>query len=179
MDGNVQGNAPDGRNAFRKGFDYLRSRGLKEFGARAVEKVRDARFDYDAWVRRQEPSPSLVGYQKNLWMKRSPVLSVILTSPEAGSMEEAAHRDLQEGRAARDRAATIASVQASTHGKYQFTDTLNSQISDDETGRMPYTRMRILTGRSRQDPEGRILTAAKSSAVRFSSRTTVRNICAP
>ena len=96
MDGNVQGNAPDGRNAFRKGFDYLRSRGLKEFGARAVEKVRDARFDYDAWVRRQEPSPSLVGYQKNLWMKRSPVLSVILTSPEAGSMEEAAHRDLQE-----------------------------------------------------------------------------------
>ena len=108
------------------------SRGLKEFGARAVEKVRDARFDYDAWVRRQEPSPSLVGYQKNLWMKRSPVLSVILTSPEAGSMEEAAHRDLQEGRAARDRAATIASVQASTYGKYQFTDTLNSQISDDD-----------------------------------------------
>ena len=132
MDGNVQGNAPDGRNAFRKGFDYLRSRGLKEFGARAVEKVRDARFDYDAWVRRQEPSPSLVGYQKNLWMKRSPVLTVILTSPEAGSMEEAAHRDLQEGRAARDRAATIASVQASTYGKYQFTDTLNSQISDDD-----------------------------------------------
>ena len=117
MDGNVQGNAPDGRNAFRKGFDYLRSRGLKEFGARAVEKVRDARFDYDAWVRRQEPSPSLVGYQKNLWMKRSPGLTVILTSPEAGSMEEAAHRDLQEGRAARDRAATIASVQASTYGK--------------------------------------------------------------
>jgi GT2 family glycosyltransferase len=132
MLGNDQENAPDGRNALRKGFDYLKSRGLKEFGAHAVEKVRDARFDYNAWVRSQEPSPSLVGYQKNLWMKRSPVLCVIMTSPGAGNMDSAARSDREDGKTSPDRAATAASVKASTYGNYQFTETLNSQISDED-----------------------------------------------
>ena len=71
--------------AARKGLRYLRERGVKEFAAHAVEKVRDRSFDYQKWVQRQQISSVQAGYQKKLHLERMPKVYVMLEETKSGA----------------------------------------------------------------------------------------------
>ncbi len=47
------------REKLKKTFTYLRKRGIREFSAHALEKIRDASFDYNRWLRQKEFSRRL------------------------------------------------------------------------------------------------------------------------
>ena len=113
-----------------KGLRYLKERGVQEFAAHAVEKVRDQSFDYQKWIRKNRISSFQAGYQRKLLLSRMPRIFVILaregreaTAP--GGLREAAYSGgLRE--------ATLRSVRASTYAKVFPAQALNSQIRDED-----------------------------------------------
>ncbi len=109
--------------AARKGLRYLRERGVKEFAAHAVEKVRDRSFDYQKWVQRQQISSVQAGYQKKLHLERMPKVYVMLAETKSGA---------GEGLSAQMRADTLRSVKASTYPLVFPAQALHSRIGDDD-----------------------------------------------
>ena len=106
----------DQKNTAGKAFRYLRSRGMKEFASHAAEKVRGRTFDYQRWIRSQEPSSAMVGYQKKLRFFRMPDVAVMVLRPDT-----AAHTNEQ----------TLQSVRSQTYQKVSAADMLTTHISDD------------------------------------------------
>ena len=104
------------KGAAGKALRYLQDRGMREFASHAVEKVRDRRFDYQRWIRAQEPSSTAKGYQKKLVFKRMPDIIVMILRPEGE-----AEPDMQ----------TLQSVRRQTYQKTSLSDILTTQISDD------------------------------------------------
>ena len=104
------------KGAAGKALRYLQDRGMREFASHAVEKVRDRRFDYQRWIRAQEPSSTAKGYQKKLVFKRMPDIIVMVLRPEG-----VAEPDMQ----------TLQSVRRQTYQKTSLSDILTTQISDD------------------------------------------------
>ena len=116
-----QGKAPE--NAAGKGLRYLRERGLKEFSAHAVEKVKDGSFDYQKWLRRQQISPVQAGYQRKLHLAKMPRVFFFLAGADPsdpGKKDNAL------------RSETIRSVKASTYPKVFLIQALHSQIRDED-----------------------------------------------
>ena len=103
-------------HAAGKAWRYLRSRGLKEFASHAVEKVRDDRFDYQKWIRAQEPSSAQTGYQKKLLMHRMPQVVVMILRPETNGGPDPQ---------------TMQSVRNQTYQKTCTADVLTTQIDND------------------------------------------------
>lgn len=103
-------------SAAGKALRYLLGRGVREFTSHAVEKVRDRRFDYQQWIRAQEPSSAAKGYQRKLVLKRMPDIVVMVLRPE-GEPDP----DLK----------TLESVRSQTYPKVSVSDILTTQISDD------------------------------------------------
>ena len=106
----------DQKSTSGKAFRYLRSRGVKEFASHAAEKVRGRTFDYQRWIRSQEPSSAMVGYQKKLRFFRMPDVCVFVLRPDT-----AAHTNEQ----------TLQSVRSQTYQKVSAADMLTTHISDD------------------------------------------------
>lgn len=99
-----------------KALRYLRTRGIREFASHAAEKVRDSRFDYQQWIRLQEPSPAQKGYQKKLRFRLMPEVAVMILRPK--EEKEA------DGR-------TLESVRGQTYRAVTVSDILTSRIRDD------------------------------------------------
>ena len=110
-------------NAARKGLRYLRERGVQEFASHAAEKVRDSRFDYQKWIRKQQISSVQAGYQKKLRLPVMPKVYVILTDPDPMGPEEE--------RSARSRR-TLRCIAESTYPLVYPAQALNSQILDED-----------------------------------------------
>ena len=96
-----------------KTIRYLRSRGLQESAAHAVEKVRDSRFEYQKWILRQEISSVTAGYQMKLRLRRMPRVHVLIfrTAQTAARV-------------------TLDSVREQTYRNLSVTDTLTTHIDD-------------------------------------------------
>ncbi len=72
----------------QKGFQYLKSRGIRETAAHAREKYRDSHFDYNRWVYSQKLSPAAKGYQKTLTLSGMPkIWAMVLRREEDGLRE--------------------------------------------------------------------------------------------
>ncbi len=110
--------SPSRGNQPGKGLRYLRERGLKEFAAHAREKVRDGRFDYQKWVRNNEISAVMAGYQRKLVLERMPKIHVMILP--------------RPGRSVHDRERTIRSIRMSTYRRISLTQVLNSRILDED-----------------------------------------------
>ncbi len=110
-------------NAARKGLRYLRERGVQEFASHAAEKVRDSRFDYQKWIRKQQISSVQAGYQKKLRLPVMPKVYVILTDTDPQRPEEE--------RSARSRR-TLRCIAESTYPLVYPAQALNSQILDED-----------------------------------------------
>ena len=103
-----------GGGAAGKALRYLRKRGVGEFAAHAVEKIRDKRFDYDRWIRSQEISSARAGYQRSIDLKRMPAVFVMPIREGQGIDPE-----------------TEKSISAQTWRSVALTDTLTTMIPDD------------------------------------------------
>lgn len=107
--------------AVSKTLRYLKERGLKEGAAHASEILKDRRFDYQRWIRRQQISSVQAGYQRALRLSRMPKIYVLA----AGGGEGAASPDPVLSQ-------TIRSVKASTYPKVHVVQALHSQIRDED-----------------------------------------------
>ena len=110
-------------HAAGKGFRYLRKRGLKEFTAHAVEKVKDEHFDYQKWICQQKISSFQAGYQRKLLFSRMPKVYVLIADPPG---------DCTDDRANALRSETVRSVRNSTYPYVFLSQALNSQIDDED-----------------------------------------------
>lgn len=104
----------------QKGLVYLKNRGVREFTARAAEKLADAHFDYNRWVRAQEPSPLEMGYQKNLRMGSMPKIWVMILRAEGEPVKGAAFRRTEE------------TLRRQTYLNAELCDALTTQVGDED-----------------------------------------------
>ena len=110
-------------NAAGKALRYLKERGIGEFSAHAVEKVRDGRFDYQKWIRQQQISSVQAGYQRKLQLARMPKIYVLVAQEDPSSQTR------MYGLLAGE---TLRCVKASTYPNVYPVQALNSQIGDDD-----------------------------------------------
>jgi GT2 family glycosyltransferase len=104
----------------QKGLVYLKNRGIREFTARAAEKLADARFDYNRWVRAQEPSPLEMGYQKSLRIGSMPKIRVMILQQEGEPVRGKAFRRTEE------------TLRRQTYLNAELCDALTTQVSDED-----------------------------------------------
>lgn len=124
-------------NIIRKGFSYLKNRGVREFAARAAEKYADAHFDYDRWIAAHKISSARAGYQKSLQMKEMPAVYVMILScnEKSGSHSEGG----QDGSLARASesvksrlARTVLSLHRQTYRKKEISEILTKRMKQDD-----------------------------------------------
>ncbi len=104
----------------QKGLLYLKNRGIREFTARAAEKLADAHFDYNRWVCAQEPSPLEMGYQKYLKMGSMPKIWVMILRPEGEPVRGKAFRRTEE------------TLRRQTYLNAELCDALTTQVGDED-----------------------------------------------
>ena len=104
----------------QKGLVYLKNRGIREFTARAAEKLADARFDYNRWVRAQEPSPLEMGYQKSLRIGSMPKIRVMILQQEGEPVRGKDFRRTEE------------TLRRQTYLNAELCDALTTQVSDED-----------------------------------------------
>ena len=103
-----------------KTLGYLRRYGLKETLDHAKEKIKEERYDYDAWIRKREISSVQAGYQRQMEFSKMPLLWICILPQEDGSRrKELYDRSLQ-------------AVQASTYPRIRFTQAARARENDTE-----------------------------------------------
>ena len=110
-------------SAARKGIRYLKERGPAEFARHASEMVRDSRFDYQKWIRKQQITSVQAGYQKKLRFPVMPKLYVIVLGSDSKEPGEDREKAAQR---------TLRSLEYTTYPRFCRAQALNSQIRDED-----------------------------------------------